>query len=95
MAWDPSQYLKFAGPRLRPALDLLAHIDTEAPRLVYDLGCGAGNVTREAITQYLNTQTVKGVTLLPDLALANHPKSIPALSRITARANKASLKSTR
>jgi threonine dehydratase len=46
MAWDPAQYLKFAGPRLRPAIDLLGHIEAEAPRLVYDLGCGAGNVTR-------------------------------------------------
>ena len=45
-SWDPSQYLKFAGPRLRPALDLLARIEAEAPRTVYDLGCGAGNVTR-------------------------------------------------
>lgn len=46
MSWNPQQYLKFAIPRLRPALDLLAHIEAEAPRTVYDLGCGAGNVTR-------------------------------------------------
>src|ERR1700730_13714533 len=46
MAWDPAQYLKFAGPRLRPAIDLLGHIEAEAPKLVYDLGCGAGNGTR-------------------------------------------------
>jgi trans-aconitate 2-methyltransferase len=46
MAWDPGQYLKFAGPRLRPALDLLQRIDFEAPGTVYDLGAGAGNVTR-------------------------------------------------
>ena len=46
MAWDPAQYLKFAGPRLRPAIDLLGHIETAAPGFVYDLGCGAGNVTR-------------------------------------------------
>ena len=46
MAWDPAQYLKFAGPRLRPAIDLLQHIDAEAPEIVYDLGAGAGNVTR-------------------------------------------------
>jgi len=46
MPWDPSQYLKFAGPRLRPAVDLLQRIDAEAPSLVYDLGAGAGNVTR-------------------------------------------------
>ena len=46
MAWDPAQYLKFAGPRLRPALDLLQRIDLESPSTIYDLGAGAGNVTR-------------------------------------------------
>src|SRR3954464_489210 len=46
MAWDPAQSLKCAGPRLRPALDLLQRIDIEAPDVVYDLGAGAGNVTR-------------------------------------------------
>jgi len=46
MAWDPAQYLKFAGPRLRPALDLLQRIDRETPASVYDIGAGAGNVTR-------------------------------------------------
>lgn len=45
MSWDPAQYLKFAGPRLRPALDLLARVELDSPDLVYDLGCGAGNVT--------------------------------------------------
>lgn len=54
-AWDPAQYLKFEGPRARPALDLLARVDaiavgppiggTESPRTVFDLGCGPGNVT--------------------------------------------------
>ena len=46
MTWNPEQYLKFAGPRLRPALDLLARVDLENPRIIFDLGCGAGNVTR-------------------------------------------------
>lgn len=46
MAWDPTQYLKFAGQRLRPALDLLARIPLESPATVVDLGCGTGNVTR-------------------------------------------------
>ncbi|MFA6022054.1 MAG: methyltransferase domain-containing protein [Rhodospirillales bacterium] len=46
MAWDPKLYAAFAAPRLRPALDLLARIDREAPPRVVDLGCGTGNVTR-------------------------------------------------
>jgi trans-aconitate 2-methyltransferase len=46
MAWDPAQYLKFADHRLRPAIDLLNRIDAATPTHVYDLGAGAGNVTR-------------------------------------------------
>jgi trans-aconitate 2-methyltransferase len=45
MSWNPEQYLKFSQPRLRPALDLLARIPGDDPGSVYDLGCGAGNVT--------------------------------------------------
>jgi trans-aconitate 2-methyltransferase len=46
MSWSPEQYLKFADHRLRPAVDLLGRVGADAPSLVYDLGCGAGNVTR-------------------------------------------------
>ncbi|MCB5167928.1 trans-aconitate 2-methyltransferase [Streptomyces bambusae] len=48
--WDPGQYLRHAGHRTRPFLELLARIPDPAgaagaaPR-VADLGCGAGNVT--------------------------------------------------
>ena len=58
MAWDPAQYLKFAGPRLRPALDLLQRIAVEAPDVVYDLGAGAGNVTRLIAARWPEAQVV-------------------------------------
>ena len=45
-SWDPGQYLKFADHRLRPALDLMGRIPLENPRVIYDLGCGSGNVVR-------------------------------------------------
>jgi trans-aconitate 2-methyltransferase len=46
MVWNPQQYLKFAGHRLRPALDLLARIPDFPARAIADLGAGAGNVTK-------------------------------------------------
>lgn len=45
MQWDPAVYLRYGDERLRPALDLLARIDADAPSRVVDLGCGPGNVT--------------------------------------------------
>src|SRR3984893_13138779 len=46
MPWDTTQYLRFSDFRLRPAIDLLGRIDSDNPDDVYDLGAGAGNVTR-------------------------------------------------
>ncbi len=45
MQWDPTQYLRYSGERLRPAIDLLGRIDAQNPARVVDVGCGAGNVT--------------------------------------------------
>src|SRR5688572_8458391 len=48
--WDAGLYLKFADHRLRPALDLMGRLDpgngARPGHAVYDLGCGAGNITR-------------------------------------------------
>ncbi|WP_037612742.1 trans-aconitate 2-methyltransferase [Streptomyces albus] len=44
--WDPEQYLRHSGPRLRPLLDLLAHVPDDLPGSprprIADLGCGPG-----------------------------------------------------
>lgn len=45
--WEPDQYLKFAGPRLRPALDLLAAIPAMDAARIFDLGCGTGNMAAD------------------------------------------------
>ncbi len=45
MPWDPRQYLKFAGPRLRPGLDLIGRIPELPARRIVDLGCGTGELT--------------------------------------------------
>lgn len=40
--WSPEVYARHAGPRLRPALDLLARVPLARARTVVDLGCGSG-----------------------------------------------------
>jgi trans-aconitate 2-methyltransferase len=60
MGWNPQQYLKFAQPRLRPALDLLARIAAAQPRAIYDLGCGTGSITRLLAERWPDAQ-VSGV----------------------------------
>lgn len=45
MVWDPGLYEKYAAPRLRPGLDLIARIAPSERRLITDLGCGTGRLT--------------------------------------------------
>ncbi|MDQ2797105.1 MAG: methyltransferase domain-containing protein [Actinomycetota bacterium] len=44
-AWDPGQYAHFGDHRERPFHELVARIATPEPKLVVDLGCGAGGLT--------------------------------------------------
>lgn len=66
MSWDPAQYLAFAGPRLQPAVDLLSRIALPAPKLVFDLGCGAGNVTKLLRWRWTEARIV-GVDSSPEM----------------------------
>jgi trans-aconitate 2-methyltransferase len=77
-SWDPTQYLKFAGPRVRPALDLMAQIPLEAPRAIYDLGCGAGNITRLLAERWPDA-AVTGVDSSPEM-LAKARKEAPGIA---------------
>lgn len=58
--WDAYQYLKFSDHRLRPALELINRIPLESPRVICDLGCGTGQVTR-LIAERWPSATVYGI----------------------------------
>jgi trans-aconitate 2-methyltransferase len=75
MSWNPQQYLKFSQPRLRPAMDLLARIPSVEPQRVYDLGCGAGNVTA-ALAQRWPAARIIGVDSSAAM-LAQAARSLP------------------
>lgn len=64
--WDPNLYLKFSDHRLRPALELLDRVPLESPKVIYDLGCGAGNVTR-LIAERWPAATVYGLDNSQDM----------------------------
>lgn len=72
VTWDPAQYLKFAGPRIQPAIDLLARVPLAAPVRIVDLGCGAGNVTALLARRW------------PDAAIVGVDDSAPMLARARA-----------
>jgi len=82
MTWDPSQYLKFASPRLRPALDLLARIPLAAPATVVDLGCGAGNVSRHLAARWPGAR-ITGVDSSPEM-LAAARQALPQIRWVEA-----------
>lgn len=64
--WNPAQYQKFANQRTRPALDLLQQITIAEPSLIYDLGCGTGEVT-QLIAARWPTATVIGLDNSPEM----------------------------
>lgn len=64
--WDPEQYSRFADHRDRPFHDLLARVGATAPRLVADLGCGPGTLTR-TLAQRWPTAHVVGVDSSPEM----------------------------
>ena len=58
--WDPAQYERFRGERARPFFDLLSRVPDGPVRLVADLGCGTGELTRTLLARWPQA-TVFGV----------------------------------
>ena len=75
MTWNPAQYLKFAGARLRPAVDLLSRVPSEAPTTVFDLGCGAGQTVALLAARFPNAR-IMGIDSSAEM-LAKARQSFP------------------
>ncbi|MCF4165371.1 methyltransferase domain-containing protein [Zavarzinia compransoris] len=74
-SWDPGQYARFAGPRLRPAADLVARLPDRAFRAGLDLGCGGGQLTALLAARFPGL-ALTGVDNSPDM-LAVAAKKMP------------------
>lgn len=69
MRWSPGDYLRFAGARARPALDLLARLPDTGPPVIWDLGCGTGEITLE-LARRRPGATVSGLDTSPEMLAA-------------------------
>jgi trans-aconitate 2-methyltransferase len=84
--WDPSDYLRFADYRTRPAIDLVSRVRVAAPEIVIDLGCGPGNST-EVLRDRWPAARVLGLDSSPGMISAareSHPGQDWALGDIGA-----------
>lgn len=83
--WSPSLYRRFEDERTRPARDLLAQVDVEAPQVVVDMGCGPGNSTELLVEQFPGAQVV-GLDTSPNM-LAEARERVPGARFDVADAN--------
>jgi trans-aconitate 2-methyltransferase len=74
--WDPAGYLRYAGERARPFVDLLNRVDVARPSAVVDLGCGEGTMTATLAERWPGAR-VTGVDSSPEMLAAAVPSAVP------------------
>jgi trans-aconitate 2-methyltransferase len=75
-AWDPATYLRFAGERARPFVELVARVGAAAPRTVVDLGCGEGALTASLAQRWPGAR-VTGIDSSATMLAAAAAHSVP------------------
>ena len=74
--WDPRTYLRFAGERARPFVDLLARVGAETPTAVVDMGCGEGTLTATMAQRWPGAR-VTGVDNSPEMLASAVASAVP------------------
>jgi trans-aconitate 2-methyltransferase len=64
--WNPAQYMKFGGERLRPGYELLARVGDLPAGPIFELGCGTGEHAR-AIAERWPDRTVEAIDHSADM----------------------------
>jgi trans-aconitate 2-methyltransferase len=75
-AWDPATYLRFADERARPFTELLARVRAASPRVVVDLGCGAGALTTSLAQRWPGAR-ITGIDSSPEMLAAAAAHALP------------------
>jgi len=76
-------YLRYAGERARPFIDLLGRVHADAPAAVVDLGCGEGTMTATLAERWPGSR-VTGVDSSPEMLGAAATSAIPGRVEFTA-----------
>lgn len=74
--WDPTQYERFRGERMRPFFDLLSRIPDRSYKSIVDLGCGTGDLT-VALAEHWPEARVIGLDRSEEMLAAAESKADP------------------